>query len=223
MTEVQNPGLPKLKILAVVNGKGGVGKTTTAVNLAALLAEKFNVLLVDADPQASGSATWWSERGESTYDLSKELKASNLAHLRKITGYNVIVVDTQPALQSEALTTVVSAADYVVLPSPPAPLDLAALIDTVQQKVAPLRIPHRVLLTKVDPRRLAAALDAQQALQKAGIPAFNAFIRAYSAHEQAAFEGRPISQVKAKNAGEATGDYRRVIDELLREWGSDNG
>jgi chromosome partitioning protein len=54
----------------------------------------------------------------------------------------------------------------------------------------------------------------------AGIPVFNAFIRAYKAHERAPLEGVPITQFKGKNAKEAASDYQRVADELLREWGS---
>lgn len=207
----------KRKILVVTNGKGGVGKTTTAVSLATLLAEKFKVLLVDADPQ--GSATWWSERGSMPYELSQESDANQLQNLQRITGYGVIVVDTPPALRSEALMTVVRNADYVILPTPPAPMDLTVLIETVREAVAPLGVPYRVLLTRVDPRSLNKALDAQQALLRANIPSFNAFIRAYTAHEQAALDAVSITQIKGKMAREGEGDYRRVLDELFREWG----
>lgn len=214
LTNITSP----VKILAVVNGKGGVGKTTTAVNLAAILGETYQVLLVDADSQAS--ATWWVERAEKgmNFDLTQEIDPKLLSNLRKVPDYEVIVVDTPPALRSEALQAVMGAADYLVLPTPPAPMDLMALIETVQKAVVPRKIAHRVLLTKVDPRSLRETLEAQNTLLELGIPACHAFVRSYKAHERAVLEGVPVTQWRGKHGREAEADYRRVTEELQRDW-----
>lgn len=209
-----------MRILAIVNGKGGVGKTTTAINLAAIYADQMRVLLIDADPQ--GSSTWWAEQGDQPFELAQETDPKLLKQLQTVTEYDLAVCDTQPALRSESLGAVVLSSDYVVLPTPPAPMDLKALIETVKQSIAPLGVAHRVVLTRVDPRRINDAMDAQSSLMAAGIPVFSAFIREYAAHERAALNGVPITRCSGKNAREAASDYQRLADELKREWSNGN-
>ncbi len=200
------------KILVIANGKGGVGKTTTAINLAAILAKNFSTLLVDTDPQ--NSASWWAKQGQMPFEIFAETDPTHLQQL-KTAQTDLVVVDTPPALTSEALLAVIKMADYLILPSQPAPMDLVALIETVKRAIIPAQVLHTVLLTKVDPRSLGDALEAQKSLRETGIPVLNNFIRLYKAHERCPLEGIPIIQAKTHKAREAAADYRRVAGELL--------
>ncbi|MBD0336772.1 MAG: ParA family protein, partial [Cyanobacteria bacterium Co-bin13] len=106
----------KARVLVVLNGKGGVGKTTTAINLSAIFAESQPVLLVDADPQAS--ATWWIERSSVAlgFESVRETNPKLLSKLKAVQDYSLVVVDTPPALDSKSLAAVIPTADYVLLP-----------------------------------------------------------------------------------------------------------
>jgi chromosome partitioning protein len=206
------------QIIVIHNGKGGVGKTTTTMGIASILAERQKILVVDTDEQ--GSCSWWCDRGEMPFDVVREVDAKHLKKLREASKYETIVVDTPPALRSAQLEAVLEAADFVILPTPCAPMDLIALMNTVRDAIKPTNIRHRVLLTKVDSRCLSEAIEAQNHLISAGVPVCHAFIRSYKAHERAALEGLPINQLRGKNAKEAEADYRRVADELQRDWRS---
>ena len=198
--------------------KEGLARQLPQLILQRVLGKEQSVLLVDADSQ--GSASWWIERGKNTsqFDLRKETDPHLLSNLRQVTNYNIVVVDTPPALRSEALQAVIKSSDYLVLPTPPAPMDLMALIETVQTTVTPINIAHRVLLTKVDPRSLRETLEAQNTLLELGIPACHAFVRSYKAHKRAVLEGVPITEWRGRHAREAEADYRRVAEELQRDW-----
>jgi chromosome partitioning protein len=72
-----------MNIIAVANGKGGVGKSTTTVNLAGILEETMRVLVVDSDPQES--TTWWMEHseGERVADVVQETDPRMLGRVRE--------------------------------------------------------------------------------------------------------------------------------------------
>ena len=133
------------KILGVVNQKGGVGKTTTAINLSACLAiEGLNILLVDCDPQANATSGLGVPRGDNRHSIYDVLVGSapaeqvilptdvqNLWLLpgsKNLIGANVELagVEGRETRLREALASVRGNHELVILDCPPA-LDLLTL------------------------------------------------------------------------------------------------
>ncbi|MBD2091849.1 ParA family protein, partial [Microcoleus sp. FACHB-1515] len=199
------------------SGKGGSCKSTTALSLAAILSQQHKVLVADTDPQ--GSLAWVAERSDAEFDVVSETDQKVLGRFREIGGYDFLLCDTPPALASEALSVTVKLSDFAVLPSPTSPLDIRELTRTIKQVIAPLGTPYRVLLARVDSRRINEALSIQSQLMAAGVPVFNAIARNFVAHERAIVEGKLITQYRGSGAKDAADDYRRVASELLREMG----
>jgi len=204
-------------IVAVAGQKGGTGKTTTAMSLAAVAAEHARVLLIDTDPQES--ATWWARRvgDRLPFDTVTDPRAHSL-HGARALEYDVVLVDTPGSLRDRpVLATVLSSANLVVLPTQPTALSLVPLVQTVRQVVAPHRVPYRALLNIVDPRSRPEIEEARTLLARHGTPCFEATVRRYRAHERGSLDGLVVTQYPAgdRYCVRAVEDYRGVARELF--------
>jgi chromosome partitioning protein len=128
--------------VVVTNLKGGVGKTTTAVYLAAVAAEKgHEVLLIDADRQAS-SAVWLEERPIEGVTVVEAPSERTLA--KAMSRHNgVAIVDTPPG-DERLVQSAISAADAVIIPTRAGGVEYPRVAVTLG--MIPARTPRGVLI-----------------------------------------------------------------------------
>ena len=210
-----------MRVVSIANQKGGVGKTTTAMSLAAVAAESSRTLLLDTDPQAS--ATWWADQAGDglPFDVATDTDPGVISRLRELGDkYDVLVVDTPGSLEGQdVLRAVLEASDYVILPTEPAALAIMPLIQTIETVVKPAGRPYRVLLNLADPRSPQETDEARTLLTKRGIPTFAAAVREYKSHKRAPLAGEVVTQYpKDRYSAMAVDDYRRVALELFAEF-----
>lgn len=115
-----------MKIIGVINGKGGVGKTTITVNLAWCLARLgFNVAVIDTDPQKS-VVNWAGDN--CPFTIYQALTDQEVYNVRRTTSrykYDYVIIDGAAAISAISAACVM-VSDVVLIPVTASPLDFAA-------------------------------------------------------------------------------------------------
>uniref|UniRef100_UPI002F90C943 ParA family protein n=1 Tax=Kitasatospora indigofera TaxID=67307 RepID=UPI002F90C943 len=229
-------------VTVVLNQKGGIGKSTITVNLAATIAEVLGgldgeaapVAAVSIDPQ--GSTVWWAERvGDDlpfvfvdAYDDAEGIKK-----LREATAVQHVLVDTpgwmDPAARekgsgdplgtgpvADSIRAALDNAGHVIVPIEPESLGWMPTKSTIEQILKPRGIPYTVVISNWDPRDGKADLDdTRDFVRRNGWPLARTVIRHYKLHTRAAAEGQVVTRYpKSRVAQECLQDFTNLALEL---------
>lgn len=210
------------RIIAICHPKGGVGKTTTTMILAAALAERsYRVLVADCDAQASASA-WANAAPEgkpfpaAVVNFSAYAGKVHREIQKQLDNYDFIVVDCPPGLESLSPQSAILIADLVIVPMPPSPADLWAclgakrLIERGTDFNPALRaaiLPNRVVRTS-----LSNAIMRE--LAEFGVPLMSSRLTNRTAYQEAVVSGVSVSAL-GRDAKAAADEVNALADEVL--------
>lgn len=203
-------------IIGILNQKGGVGKTTLAVNIAAFLAKQGKrILLVDADPQ--GSALDWAAARESEPLFSiVGLPKPNLHKELPMIGreYDDIVIDGPPRVTDLARSAIM-ASDVILIPVQPSPYDIWAadeVVKLIQEASVFKENLKSVFVINRKVANTAIGRDVRGALEAYDMPILDASIVQRVAFAEAVAVGNAIYE-QDRN-GVASQEIAAVVEEL---------
>lgn len=203
-------------VIAVMNQKGGVGKTMVTLALAAHTAAAYGrALVVDVDPQATAHDLTRVMTNPG-YDVVHELDPAEITRIRQLRGYDSILVDCPGSLEGrDVLDQVLARSTYVVIPYPHGPEAVLPTLRTAR-KVAAAGIPYGVVVTMADPRLGADfIIDAWKTLEAEGIRHFRSVIREYRAWPNSLAAGVPITRWNERYAPRLREDIGGLHTEML--------
>jgi len=204
-------------IIGVLNQKGGVGKTTIAVNLAAVFARDGNrVLLVDADPQ--GSSLAWSAARESrppfpVVGMPKPTLHRDLPDVAR--DYDIVVIDGAPRV-NELGRAAIMASDVVIIPVQPSPYDVWATQDIVglireaqifKEKLKAVFVINRKIVNT------AIGRDVGAALAEFGFPVSEVALCQRVIYAESAAQG--LAVIEADKTSEAAREITRFAETIF--------
>lgn len=208
-------------VTAVLNQKGGVGKTTVATHLAtALLFEGLNSMLVNSDPQDS-ALDWASVRTNHplpvvTIDnptaLERDVRRT-LAHM------DMVVIDGAPSIDKLAISAI-KTADLIIIPVQPSPYDIwatAELVDMIKQRQEFTNgTPKACFMVSRAIKGSTLAKEVKDALEEYGFPVLESRFSQRVAFPNSATGGFTVMETEPN--GEAAGEVRALVQELRQHW-----
>lgn len=193
-------------IISIASFKGGVGKTTTAVHLAAFCQRKAKTILVDGDPNRSAIA--WGERGKLPFGVVDE----SALETRRL-DFQHVIVDTPARPTTDELKTLSADSDLLLIPTKPDALSLDALLKIIVSLQSIEAGNYKVLLTLVPPRSNAAR-EAKAMLDEFGAPYCQTEIRRRAVCERAALQGTTVDRVR--DGADAWTEFAELGKEIFK-------
>ncbi|MEJ1995037.1 MAG: ParA family partition ATPase [Limibacillus sp.] len=207
------------KVITVAQQKGGAGKTTIAAHLAiALTAAKKKVAVVDIDPQQS-LTMWYRMREERFGDAGAGVLVNQVKGWRTkneveklARDHDIVLIDSPPHMETEARVAV-RAADLVVVPVQPSPMDVWATRPTLEM-AADEKSPVLMVLNRVPPRaNLTGEMLAE--MKKLGASVARTRIGNRVVFASALSEGRAVGEVQP--SGKAAKEIAALAKEILKK------
>ena len=201
--------------IAIISQKGGAGKTTLALHLAAAAQGAGKVaLIMDTDPQATASqwASWRQDQPPEVIDSPPPRLAAKIEQAT-VQGAEFIVIDTPPHADSAARAAV-EAADIVLIPCRPSAFDLAAIQTTVKLTQL-LRKSAFVVFTAGAPNAPRMYEEAGELVESFGAPPCPIQIPDRAAYRHASAEGRTVMELEPD--GKAAAEIQELYKWVCRQ------
>lgn len=208
-----------MTIIVLASNKGGVGKTTLAINLAAGLVRRNSTLVVDLDPQQS-ARQWWSVADDGNrlgfrVEVGDTAVADAIEKARSAHGF--VVVDCPPSFSAFQTRDALTKADLVLVPMQPSPVDLWAGVHVAEWvrhgKSVNAGLRAFIVLNQVEPKtRLGSGV--KEVLSELNLPALATIVRRRAAFRNAALTGATV-YTAGKQGREAVAEIEGLIEEVL--------
>jgi chromosome partitioning protein len=194
--------------LAFASNKGGVGKTTLAINVASFQSQSRRMTLYDADPQRS--SLHWSSIRESNNNLAIESFSEQDRYAKHA------VFDCPPAIHHPDTLAVLRVADVVLIPVLPSPLDLwatLAVAEEIQRAQQDNRKLQAFLVLNQMESRSRLSRETKEVLESLEISALETTIQRRVVYRNAILDGRDVNQ-SGKGAIAASLEITNLIKEI---------
>ena len=203
-------------IISFVNQKGGVGKTTTAINLAIGLKKKnHNLVFIDADPQGS-AVQWHTIEGNKSFEILHHPSPIHATDIKQLSmNYDYVIIDAPPAI-GDISKAILAVTDLAIIPLSPSALDVWSCWGTLKMidEIRPINsdIEVKLLINRKIPGTKIGR-EAREVMKKFQMNVFDTELCQRVAFIDAMTSGVSVMQY-APNS-KAAGEIERLCEEII--------